>query len=92
MGESPIASIAVCHEIIFDEGDSVCLIVSFIDFYSPDADCILNGGVLVTLDRFAIFVFECQELHIDLYLVAWNLFLIFNGLNLAQPCLPRKPV
>ena len=77
---------------IVDEGDGVGLIVALIDFEGSDAGGIIDGGVLITLGRFVIFVFECQELHIDLYLVAWNLFLIFNGLNLAQPCLPRKPV
>ena len=70
---------------IVDEGDGIGLIVALIDFESPDAGCIVNGGVLITLDRFVIFVREGQELNIDLDLVAGDLFLIPDGVNFAQP-------
>ena len=70
---------------IVDEGDGIGLVVALIDFEGPDTRCIINSCVLITFDRFVIFVFECQELHIDLDLMAGNLFLIPDGVNFAQP-------
>ena len=78
------------HDDLRDQGETCCPnrvarlaklagIKALIDFEGPDAGCIINGSVLVTLDRFVVFAFECQELHIDLDLVAWNLLLISDG-------------
>ena len=43
---------------IVDEGDSISLIVAFIDFESSNAGSIVNGGVLVTLDGLIVFILE----------------------------------
>jgi hypothetical protein len=70
---------------VFNEGDGVGLVVTLIDFERPDTGCIVNGGVLVTLDRLVVFVFECQELNINLDLVTGDLLLIPDGVDFAQP-------
>jgi hypothetical protein len=70
---------------VIDEGDGVGLIVPLKDFEGPDASGIINGGVLVALDRLVVFVIECQELDISLDLTARNLTLTSDGMNFAQP-------
>ena len=67
-----------------DEVDRVCLVVSVVDFQGTDARGIVDCGVLVTLDGFPVFAIEFQELDVHLDLVAWDLFLITLGVDLAD--------
>ncbi len=56
---------------VVDEGNGVDLIVTLIDLEGPDAGCIINGSVLVTLDRLVVFALEYQEFNIDVRLVGF---------------------
>ena len=58
------------------EGNGAGLGVALIDSKSPDARFIVDGRVLAKLDRFAVFVLECQKLNINLNLMTRNLLLI----------------
>ena len=75
---------------VFDEVDGIGLIVTAVDFKSPDAGCIIDCGVLVALDDAATFAFEDEELDVDLDMMTRDLFLISLGVN--SPCsgCPRK--
>ena len=61
---------------VFDEVDGIGLVVTAVDFKSPDAGCIIDCGVLIALCHAATFAFEDQELDVDLDMMARNLFLI----------------
>ncbi len=45
-----------------------------VDLQGPHSCGVIDGGVLIAFDLAAIFLSKAQELHIDLYLVAWDLF------------------
>jgi len=66
---------------VVDEVDGVGLIVPVVDLQGPDACGVVDGGVLVPLDRGAIFVFERQELDVDLDMVPWDPLLIPGCMN-----------
>lgn len=66
--------------------------MTLMDLQRPDTCCVINGGVLITLDRFVVFTFECQKLGIELDLVAGDLLLISDGMDFAKPGPPRKAV
>ena len=72
------------------ESNGVGLGVALIDFKSHDARCIVDGRVLVTLDRFVVFVLECQKLNNNLNLMTRNLLLISDGMDFAQPGSSRQ--
>ena len=76
---------------VVDEGDRAGLVVALIDFEGPDTRGIIDGRVLVTLDGLIVFVFEGQELDINLNLVARNLLLIPDGMDFAQPGATWQP-
>jgi hypothetical protein len=73
-----------------DEGDSASLGVALIDFEGSDAGGIVDGRVLITLDRFFVFALKSQELNINLDLMARHLLLVSLGVNFAQPGAARK--
>src|SRR5262245_17460690 len=77
---------------VIDEGDRIGLGVSVVDLECPDAGRIINGGVLVTLDRLAVVSLKDQKLHGYRDLVAGNLLLIALGMDLTNPRAARKPV
>jgi hypothetical protein len=77
---------------VVDERDSAGLIVALIDFESSDARCIVDGGVLVTFDRFVVFVLERQELNVNLNLMARNLLLVPDRMNFAKPGAARQAI
>ena len=77
---------------VVDEGDRVGLGMSVIDFERSDAGRIVNGGVLVALDRLSVFALEGQELDVDLDLVTGNFLLIPLGLDFADARAERKLV
>jgi hypothetical protein len=77
---------------VVNEGDGIGLGVPTINLEGTDARRIVDGCVLVAPDRFAVLSLECQELHIDLDLVARNLFLIPGCMNLSNPRSSREPV
>ena len=58
---------------VVDEGDRIGLGVPVVDLERPDAGRIINGGVLVALDRLAVFSLKDQKLHVDLDLVPGDL-------------------
>jgi hypothetical protein len=60
-------------------------VVALINFEGSNASCVVNGSVLISLDRLVVFAFECRELNIDPGLVASDLFLISYGVGFAQP-------
>ena len=72
------------------EGNGVGLVVTFKDFEGSDARCIVDGRVLITLDRFVVFALESQELNVNLNLMARNLLLISDGMDFAQPGSSRQ--
>ena len=74
---------------VVDEDNGVGLVVTLIDFKGPDARCIINSGVLTTLDALLVFVFECQKLNVKLNLIARNLFLAPDGMDFAKPSAAR---
>ena len=47
---------------VVDEGDRIGLGVPVIDLERPDAGRIINGGVLIALDRFAVLSVKDQDL------------------------------
>ena len=63
--------------------------MTLIDFEGPDARCIINSGVLITLDALLVFVFECQKLNVNLNLMARNLLLVPDGVDFAKPSAAR---
>jgi len=77
---------------VVDEVDGVGLIVPVVDFQGPDACGVVDGGVLVTLDRSAIFAFERQELDVDLDVVPWDPFLIPGCVDRPATDLAGKPI
>jgi hypothetical protein len=78
---------------LVDEQDGIGgLGVPVVDLESHDAGGIVDGGVLIALDRLPVFSSEDQKLDVDLDLMAWNLLLVTSGVNLAKPCSPRQPV
>ena len=77
---------------VVDEGDGIGLGVAAIDLERPNAGGIIDGGVLVALGRLAVFSGECQELDVELDLVAGDLLLIALGVYLPNPCAPGEPV
>jgi len=76
---------------VINEGDGIGLGVPAVDLESPDAGSIIDCGILITLDRLAVFALERQELDIDLDLVTWNLLLVSGRMDLAEPCSPWEP-
>lgn len=58
---------------IIHNGDGAGLIVTFVILKCPDPGCAVDGGMLVALDGFVVFVFESQEFDIDLNLMSRNL-------------------
>jgi hypothetical protein len=64
--------------------------VAVVDLERSDAGRIINGGVLVALDRLAVFSLKGQELDVDLDLMARNLLLISLGVDFADTCAARK--
>ena len=77
---------------VVDEGNRVGLGMSVIDFERSDTGRIINGGVLVALDRLSVFIVEGQRLDVDLDLMARDLVLIPLGVDLADARPARKPV
>src|SRR5580704_6112468 len=77
---------------VVDEGDRIGLGVPVVDLERPDAGRIINGGVLVALDRLAVFSLKDQKLHVDLDLVPGDLLLIALGVDFTNPRAARKPV
>ena len=73
---------------VVDEGNGVSLVVTLIDFEGSDARCIVDGGILVTLDGFVVFALESQELYVNLNLMARNLLLVPDGVDFAKPGSP----
>ncbi len=61
---------------VVDKPDGVCLGMFWIDFQGPDAGCIIDCSVLVTLQLMASFIDKCQKLDINLYVMTRNLFLV----------------
>lgn len=51
---------------------------------------VVDGDVLVALDRFSVFAVELQELDVDLDLMARHLLLIALGVDLADQCSARQ--
>ena len=70
---------------IVDERDGTGLGVALVDFEGPDAGCVVNGGVLITLDGLLVFIFEYQKLNINLNLMPRDLPLVTNGMDFAKP-------
>ena len=77
---------------VVDEGDRIGLGVPVVDLERPDAGRIINGGVLVALDRLAVLSVKDQELDVDLDLVPGDLLFIALSVDLATPRAARKPV
>jgi hypothetical protein len=77
---------------VVEEVDSVGLGVPAVDLESPDTGGVVDGGVLIALDRFSVFSSEDQELEVKLDLVAWHLLLVAGCVDLAEPCSPQQPV
>ena len=75
---------------VFDEVDSIGLVVTAVDFKSPDAGCIIDCGVLVALDDVASFAFEDEELDVDLDMMTRDLFLVSLGMNGPRSGFARK--
>ncbi len=61
---------------VVDEPDGVFLCMSGINFQGPDAGCIVNRCVLVTLQLKAAFINKSQKLNINLNVMTRDLFLI----------------
>ena len=68
---------------VVDEGNGVGLVVTLMDFDGSDARWMVDGRVLVTLDRLIVCVFECQKLNINLNLMTRNLLSISDGMDFA---------
>ena len=77
---------------VVDEGDRIGLGVPVVDLERPDAGRIINGGILIAFDRFAVLSLKDQELDVDLDLVPGDLLLIALGMDLTNPRAARKPV
>ena len=77
---------------VVEEVDSVGLGVPAVDLESPDTGGVVDGGVLIALDRLSVFSPEDQELDVNLDLVAWHLLLVAGCVDLAEPCSPRQAV
>ena len=75
---------------VFDEVDGIGLVVTAVDFKSPDAGCIIDCGVLVALDDVASFAFEDEELDVDLDMMTRDLFLVSLGMNGPRSGFARK--
>ena len=75
---------------VFDEVDGIGLVVTAVDFQSPDAGCIIDCGVLVALDHAATFALENEELDIDLDMMTRDLFLLSLGMNGPRSGFARK--
>src|SRR5580704_16487103 len=77
---------------VVDEGVRIGLGVPVVDLERPNAGRIINGGVLVALDRLAVLSVKDQELDVDLDLVPGDLLFIALSVDLANPRAARKPV
>ncbi len=56
------------------EVDRTFLVVPLVDLQSSNPCGVIYGGVLIAFDFAAVFFPEAQELHVYLYMMAWNLF------------------
>lgn len=68
-----------------DEADELGLGVFLVDFERPDPRCVINGSILETPHILAIIPLEGQELNINLYLMARQLFVVTFGMQLTHP-------
>ena len=66
---------------IINKLNGILLIVTGIDFQRPDSGSIINGCILKTPDSVAVKIPQRDELHINLDVMAWNLFGITSSVN-----------
>ena len=75
-----------------DEGDRVLLRVTPVDLEGPHPGGIIDRRVLVAPNPLAVFALERQELHVDLHVMAGDLFLVPMRVHGAPPDAIREPV
>src|SRR5262249_13859875 len=75
-----------------DEGDGVVLRVTPVDLEGPHPGGIIDRRVLVAPNPLAVFAAERQELHVDLHVMAGDLFLVPMRVHGAPPDAIREPV
>src|SRR6516162_5570417 len=75
-----------------DEGDRVLLRVTPVDLESPHPGGIIDRRVLVAANPLAVFAPQRQELHVDLHVMAGDLFLVPMRVHGAPPDAIREPV
>ena len=63
----------------------VGLCMTIIDLERSNAGRVINSSILIALYRLTVFSFKFQELDIDLYLMARNLFLIAPCMHFSKP-------
>ena len=66
---------------VVNKVDCISLSVPLVDFQSPHTRCVIDRGVLVSLDLLPVFSFEYQELHIHLDMVTGNLLIVALGVD-----------
>src|SRR6516225_4150879 len=75
-----------------DEGNRVLLGVTPVDLESPHPGGIIDRRVLVTPNPLAVFALQRQELHVDLHVMAGDLFLVPMRVHGAPPDAIREPI
>ncbi len=73
-----------------DEVDGVGLIVPVVDFQGAHTGGVIDGRVLIALDRLCVFAIELQELHLDLDLMSGHLLLVALDVDLADARASRQ--
>jgi hypothetical protein len=66
---------------IINKLNGILLIVTRIDFQCPDSSSVINGSILETPDSVAVKIPQRDKLHINLDVMAWNLFGITPSVN-----------
>src|SRR6516165_4209035 len=75
-----------------EEGDRALLRVTAVDLKGPHPGGIIDRRVLVAPNPLAVLASEGQELHVDLHVMAGDLFLIPMRVHGAPPDAIREPV
>jgi hypothetical protein len=66
---------------VIDEVDRTLLVVPLVDLQGPNPCGVIDCGVLIAFDLAAVFLSKGQELHVYLYLMAWDLFGVAAGVD-----------
>ena len=75
-----------------DEVNGILLCVSLVDFQSADPGCVVNGGILEATHLLLFRIFEVEELHINLDVMAGYLFLVALRQHGPLPGVARQAI